>query len=224
MGNPPCMSRPPDDSRARPVGGLLVLASGSPRRRELLTRAGIAFEVRPANIPEVRQAGEPPREFALRLAREKALATARLLAGPARPVLGADTIVVIDDRVLGKPSDARHAVELMSLLVGRRHRVITGVAVANSETLAIRETAVESWVVMRDASRQELVEYAATGEPLDKAGGYALQGEGRRFVERVEGSESNVIGLPLSETLALLQEPAAGVLTERTRNPADPKP
>ena len=211
MGTPPGMSQPPCGSSASPTPNLLVLASGSPRRRDLLARAGIEFEVRPANIPEVREAGEAPLAFATRLAREKALATAQLIAGPARPVLAADTIVVIDDRVLGKPRDVAHAVELMSLLVGRRHVVITGVAVANSQTLAICETSVESGVVMRDADRQELVDYAATGEPLDKAGGYALQGEGRRFIERVEGSESNVIGLPVRETLALLRRASAGI-------------
>jgi len=121
-------------------------------------------------------------------------------------VLGADTIVVIGNRVLGKPTDRENAVELLSQLVGRRHAVITGVAVVDSETLVCREIAVESWVVMRQADHQELVDYAAGGEPLDKAGGYAVQGEGRRFVERVEGSESNVIGLPLEETLALLRD------------------
>lgn len=205
MGTPPCMSQPQPGSPGSPPPALLVLASGSPRRRELLKRAGVEFEVRPSDIPEIQSPGEAPLAFATRLAREKALATARLIDGPARPVLGADTIVVVDDRVLGKPNDAAHAVELMSMLVGRRHRVITGVAVVNSQTLATCETAVETWVVMRDANHQELVEYAETGEPLDKAGGYALQGAGRRFVEKVEGSESNVIGLPVAETLALLR-------------------
>ena len=194
------------DSTASPTSNILVLASGSPRRRELLTRAGVAFEVRPANIPEIQRPGETPVGFATRLAREKALAVARIIGSPPRPVLGADTIVVIDDRILGKPRDVEHAVELLSLLVGRRHAVITAVAIVNSETLAVHETVALSQVVMRHAERDELVDYAASGEPLDKAGGYALQGEGRRFVVRVEGSETNVIGLPVEETLALLKE------------------
>jgi septum formation protein len=191
-------------SSADATANLLVLASGSPRRRELLARAGIDFEVLPADIPEVRRPDEPPEVFAQRLAREKALAVAQRIGGPARPVLGADTIVVLGDQVLGKPRDEAHAVELLSQLVGRRHAVITGVAIANSDTLAVSETAVLSWVAMRDADHPEIAEYAATGESLDKAGAYALQGEGRRFVSDVEGSESNVIGLPMEETLALL--------------------
>ena len=186
-------------------------AGGSPRRRELLTRAGIDFQALPADIPEVRDPGEPPEVFAQRLAREKALAVARRVDGSARPVLGADTIVVLGDQVLGKPRDEPHAVELLSQLVGRRHAVITGVAIANSDTLAVSETAVLSWVSMRTASHQEIAEYAATGESLDKAGAYALQGEGRRFVESVEGSESNVIGLPMEETLALLSGVRAAI-------------
>ena len=126
-------------------------------------------------------------------------------------MLGADTIVVLGDRVLGKPRDEAHAVELLSQLVGRRHAVITSVAIANSDTLAVRETTVLSWVAMRDASYQEIADYAATGESLDKAGAYALQGEGRRFVEGVEGSESNVIGLPMEETLELLASVRAAI-------------
>jgi septum formation protein len=204
-------TKPLGETTGNPQDIGLILASGSPRRRELLTRAGIEFETRPADIPEVQRPNEPPAVFAKRLAREKALAVAQRIGGPARPVLGADTIVVIDDRVLGKPTDSEHAVELLSLLIGRRHAVITGVAVVNSETLSCRDVAVESWVVMRGADRQELVEYAAGGEPLDKAGAYALQGEGRRFIERVEGSETNVIGLPVEETLALLRDASPAV-------------
>ena len=165
----------------------------------------------PADIPEIHRPGETPEGFAQRLAREKALAVARQIAGPARPVLGADTIVVLGDRVLGKPRDEAHAVELLSQLVGRRHAVITSVAIANSDTLAVSETTVQSWVAMRDASHQEIADYAATGESLDKAGAYALQGEGRRFVEGVEGSESNVIGLPMEETLELLASVRAAI-------------
>jgi septum formation protein len=165
----------------------------------------VAFEVRPADVPEERAAGEPPGAFALRLARAKALAVAAGMEGsPSRPVLGADTIVVVDEDVLGKPRDPDHAEELLGRLVGREHRVLTAVAVVAAGR--VFDVLVESTVRMRPATRKEVQEYVATGEPLDKAGAYALQGEGRRFVEQVTGSETNVIGLPLEETLALLRE------------------
>jgi septum formation protein len=184
----------------------LILASASPRRRELLGGAGIAFEVMPADIFEHEPCGEEPGDFAKRLATEKALAVARRVgAPPRRQVLGADTIVVVDGAILGKPRDARHAEELLARLVGREHEVITAVALATSDTLAVRTTAVATRVRMRRATAEELRAYVDTGEPLDKAGAYAIQGEGRRFVEEVAGSESNVIGLPVEETLALLR-------------------
>jgi septum formation protein len=185
----------------------LVLGSGSPRRRELLARAGVAFEVRPADIDERPRPGETPAALAERLAREKALAVAcRLGATPARWVLGADTIVVLGADVLGKPADPEDAVRLLARLVGRTHRVLTGVAVVESARLAAHTVVVESRVTMRPAGLEEIRRYVAGGEPLDKAGAYAAQGEGRRFVVAIEGSESNVIGLPLDETLALLRK------------------
>ncbi len=188
----------------------LVLASASPRRRDLLARAGVPFEVRPADIPEAAHPGEAPVACAQRLARAKALAVAnRMGRRPRRLVLGADTLVVIDGEMLGKPRDADDAVRLLTRLVGRRHRVITAVALAATDTLEVHDTTVESDVVMRPADAREVRAYIATGESLDKAGAYAAQGEGRRFIERIEGSESNVIGLPLEETLALLR--AAGL-------------
>ena len=185
----------------------LVLGSGSPRRRELLTRAGIAFEVQPADIDEQARPGEEPAALATRLAREKARAVAlRLGSTPPRWVLGADTIVVVDGDVLGKPVDAEDAVRLLGRLLGRTHRVLTGVALVESASLATSGVVVESRVRMRSAERAEILRYVATGESLDKAGAYAAQGEGRRFIETIDGSESNVIGLPLDETLALLRE------------------
>jgi septum formation protein len=188
----------------------LVLASGSPRRRDLLTRAGVAFEVQPADIPEDARPGESAAQHAERLAREKALTVARRLGPePARWVLGADTVVVVDDRLLGKPRDPEHAVELLGQLVGRRHTVVTAVALVASDSLAPRSFAAASRVLMRPAREAELRAYVASGEPLDKAGAYAAQGEGRRFIDRIEGSETNVIGLPLEETLALLAEAGA---------------
>jgi septum formation protein len=184
-----------------------VLGSASPRRRELLTRAGVAFEVVPAEIEERARPGEAPPALAERLAREKAQAVAARVGGdPRRIVLGADTIVVIDDMVLGKPDDPEHAVRLLARLVGRTHVVLTGVALLASDRPAEAETrVVESRVAMRAASEDEIRRYVATGEPLDKAGAYAAQGEGRRFIDAIHGSESNVIGLPMEETLALLR-------------------
>jgi septum formation protein len=183
----------------------LILASASPRRRRLLERAGIASEVMPAGVEERHRPGESPDAFATRLAAAKArCVSARVGPAPRRRVLGADTIVVVDDAILGKPRDPEHAVALLRRLMGRSHRVITAVALADSESLAVRSACVTSRVRMRDASDDELRAYVATGEPLDKAGAYALQGGGRRFVVSVEGSESNVIGLPVEATLALL--------------------
>jgi len=185
----------------------LVLASASPRRSDLLRRAGIRFEVRPAGIPELEQPGEAPVAFAQRLARGKALAVAEQIgASPPRLVLGADTIVVLDGDVLGKPRDSDHALELLERLTGREHSVVTAVALVASDTLRIRQVAVTSRVEMRAVERDELIAYVATGESLDKAGGYAVQGGARSFVTRIHGSETNVIGLPLDETVELLGE------------------
>jgi septum formation protein len=187
----------------------LVLASASPRRQAILAEAGLEFEVIPSDIEEKTRAGESPPELAERLAREKALAVAeRLPSKPPRPVLGSDTIVVSGEIVLGKPRDEAHAVELLTSLMGTRHRVMTAVALCWSDRPEIVSRVVVSEVEMRAATRAELEEYVALGESMDKAGGYALQGEGRRFVVGVEGSRSNVIGLPLEETLEMLE--AAG--------------
>ena len=183
----------------------LVLASASPRRRKLLEEAGVAFEVLPADLSETPLPGEEPGALARRLAAEKALAVARRLgATPPRFVLGADTTMVSDEAVLGKPRDPEHAAELLGRLLGRSHRVLTGVAVLDTATCTPSATLVCSTVEMCAASQDEILRYVATGESLDKAGAYALQGQGRRFVRAVHGSESNVIGLPVEETLALL--------------------
>jgi septum formation protein len=188
-----------------------VLASASPRRRELLASRGLRFEVMPADVSEEALAGESPRALVERLAAEKALAVrARLPRLPRRYVLGSDTVVVLGEEILGKPRDPEHAVTLLSRLAGRTHTVWTGVAVAATSDDVPRVCSVASAVTLRAASQEELRAYVATGEPLDKAGAYALQGEGRRFVARVEGSESNVIGLPLDEALALLAEAGLG--------------
>jgi len=185
----------------------LVLASASPRRQALLESAGVTIEVVPSRVTEKPEPGEAPEALAMRLAREKALEVAeRIGPEPERIVLGADTVVVLDGDVLGKPDDAAHATALLARLVGRRHRVITGVAVVSSRRLAPIARAVTSVVYMRAADREEIEHYVASGEPLDKAGAYALQGRGRKFVTRVEGSESNVIGLPVEEALRLVAQ------------------
>ncbi len=189
----------------------LVLASASPRRRALLAGAGVAFRVLPAEIDESPRSGESPVALVVRLAEEKARAVAaRLGPGGPRCVLGSDTIVVLGDDVLGKPRDAAHARELLGRILGREHSVLTAVALLDARG-ALHTHCVESRVAMREASEAEVRAYVATGEPLDKAGAYALQGEGRRFVARVLGSESNVIGLPLDETLALLRQAGVAV-------------
>jgi septum formation protein len=189
---------------------MIVLASASPRRRELLKQAGIAYIAMPADIEEAAAEGEGPTELTLRLAREKAEKIAGALgATPRRLVLGADTIVVLGDAVFGKPRDADDAFRLLRELSGRTHRVITGVAVVDTERRQTWERAVESRVTLRPASDAELRSYLATGESLDKAGAYAIQGEGRQLVSRLAGSETNVIGLPLEETIALLRQAGA---------------
>lgn len=169
------------------------------------------FDVYPPNIVETLLPSEEAPDLVARLAREKALNVAKHFgATPRRVVLGADTIVVLDDAVMGKPRDADHAMRMLTRLCGRTHRVITGVAVTRSDTLEVRELQVESWVEMRKAGHEEIQAYVATGEPLDKAGAYAIQGQGRRFVRGVQGSESNVIGLPVEETLAMLRAEGIG--------------
>ncbi len=145
----------------------------------------------------------------LRFSGEKAHAVAKRCPDePRQWILGADTVVVLGERILGKPRDPADAVAMLLDLVGQTHRVITGVTLTDSAARHELSVGVESQVCMRDANLEEIEAYVATGEPLDKAGSYALQGEGRRFVESVIGSETNVIGLPAEETLALLEDAA----------------
>ena len=171
----------------------LVLASASPRRAELLRNAGIDFTVEPAHVPERRQDSEPPREYALRLARDKA----RAIAGrrPDALVLGADTIVCIDEHVLEKPADADDAARMLRLLSGRTHQVTTAVCLVGP---GFEEAATETTeVVMTDISDAEIRGYVGTGEPMDKAGAYAIQGMASRWVTRIDGCYFNVVGLPV---------------------------
>ncbi|HEY7671994.1 MAG TPA: Maf family protein [Gammaproteobacteria bacterium] len=182
----------------------IYLASASPRREELLRQIGVAFATRPAAIAEERLPREPPADYVQRTARAKAAAvwaSAAVQARP-RPVLAADTAVVLDDVVFGKPVDAQEALEMLAALSGRSHVVLTAVAV-HAEGAA-EERLSRSEVRFRATTHAERVAYCATGEPLDKAGAYAIQGRGALFVERLEGSYTGVVGLPLLETAALL--------------------
>jgi septum formation protein len=181
----------------------LVLASASPRRRELLTQAGYAFTVRPAHIPEDPRPGEDPIAYVVRLAREKAEAVFRGLADSGAVVLGADTTVTIDGQILGKPEGAEDAARMLRMLSGRTHRVITGVAVVTegSAEVAAEVTAVR----FLSLSDEEIAEYVATGEPLDKAGAYAIQGRAAKWIPRIEGCYFNVVGLPLALVATMLE-------------------
>lgn len=178
----------------------LVLASQSPRRRELLAQLGLAVEVRPAHADEAVLPGEAPRAYVLRVAREKA----RAVAGEV--ILAADTAVVLAGEVLGKPCDPEDARRMLRALSGTRHEVLTGVCVRRaSGALGVELDAVVSTEVAFATLSERAIEwYVATGEPLDKAGAYAIQGAGGAFVAEVRGSVSNVVGLPLLETAELL--------------------
>jgi septum formation protein len=189
---------------------MLVLASASPRRQELLRNAGIAFRAQAADVDETPLAGEVARDYAERLAREKALAVWRLR--PQDVVLGADTIVVVDEMILGKPADAEDAVRMLRLLSGRVHRVITGVCVVEAvargqlPVASLRTASDITLVTMNELSDDEIREYVATGEPMDKAGAYAIQGRASRWIPRIEGDYSNVVGLPVALVNAMLRE------------------
>jgi len=204
----------------------LVLASASPRRSELLRNAGIAFTVQPAHVDERMLAGEAPEEYAKRLAREKAQAVSQ--QRPGETVLGADTIVVVDSEVLEKPRDQADAARMLRLLSGRSHRVITGVCLISPllpqsgidqlqpgvpdprlpETRNSKlETAFETTEVwMRNLSQEEIQEYVASGEPMDKAGAYAIQGIASRWIWKIVGCYFNVVGLPVPLVYQMLQE------------------
>jgi nucleoside triphosphate pyrophosphatase len=171
----------------------LVLASESPRRRELLAIAGFQFSVRARPVEEVRMPGETPIEYARRLALEKAAAAA---PRPGEIVLGADTVVVIDDRILEKPADADDARAMLRLLSGRDHAVITGIGLIHDGGSVSDHASTQ--VRFARMSEAEIEEYAASGEPMGKAGAYAIQGLASKFVEHIDGCYFNVMGLPLS--------------------------
>lgn len=186
---------------------MLVLASASPRRRELLAQVGYSFEIHPAHIPEEPLEGENPLAYVSRLAREKAQTVFAELAnggnGEELTVLGSDTTVTLDGMILGKPADAADAAHMLGLLAGRAHQVMTGVAVATAkETRVAAEITAVHFLPM---TGEEIAAYVATGEPMDKAGAYAIQGRAARWIPRIEGCYSNVVGLPLALTASLLE-------------------
>lgn len=179
----------------------LVLASASPRRRELLLSAGFEFDVDPAHVDESQQPGEAPAAYVERIACAKARAVA--LRHPSATVIAADTAVIVDDELFGKPADDREAGRMLRRLSGRAHEVWTGVAVLRDSVLRYGLERTTVW--MRAISEDEVDAYVRSGEPLDKAGAYAIQGLASRFVERIDGSRSNVVGLPMATVLQLLE-------------------
>jgi len=178
----------------------IVLASASPRRAELLTQIGVSFLVRPADIDETPAGDESAEHYVERLAREKARAGSA--SQPDKRVIGSDTSVVLDGHILGKPQSAADAVRMLKVLSGKTHQVMTAVAIAWGDTCESRLVVTD--VRFRELSGAEIEAYVATGEPMDKAGGYGIQGRGGIFVEELRGSYSAVVGLPLQETAALL--------------------
>lgn len=184
---------------------MICLASASPRRQELLRQLGVAFEVVPSNVDEARAADETPEQYVVRVALDKArhvAAQLRAQGRPSRPVLGADTEVVLDGEVLGKPRDRAHGMVMLRSLQGRTHDVLTAIALVHE---GVEHSALSrSRVTFAPMTDDDIARYWETGEPADKAGGYAVQGRGAAFIERLDGSYSGVMGLPLYELRQLL--------------------
>ena len=190
----------------------LILASASPRRQVLLQQAGIVFRKQVAEIDETPLDNEAAEDYVVRLALEKARAVRHHSVTGGLPVLGADTAVVVDGRLLGKPGSLAHAREMLQMLSGREHQVMTAVALVRDRE-AIQLSVSRVW--FRPLSESEIDDYWRTGEPQDKAGAYAIQGLGAIFIERLEGSYTGVMGLPLYETGQLLQDFGIHVLDRR---------
>jgi len=181
-----------------------ILASASPRRRELLASIGLDFEVIPSHVPEIHQEGEAPEEYVARLSRDKAHALA--VQYPAQWVIAADTTVLLGDQLLEKPVDANDAMRMLGTIAGKTHIVYTGVTLERAEG-EYRDTRVaESEVRMLPLSPREIEWYVATGEPLDKAGAYAVQGIGAMFIDSIHGSYTNVVGLPLATLFQMMRK------------------
>jgi septum formation protein len=192
---------------------MLVLASASPRRQELLRNAGIPFVVQSTGIPEIPDEKEAPRTFAERMAREKASAVFR--QRPDDFILGADTIVVVEEKILGKPRDDSDAFSMLRLLSGRTHQVMTGVCLLGPQprtdnwqpVTGFEDARSETTLVTMDAlTDEDIRSYISTGEPMDKAGAYAIQGRASRWISRIEGDYFNVVGLPVSLVYKMLRE------------------
>lgn len=181
----------------------LILASASPRRTEILQQMGVRHQVQPANIDETPRPNESAVNYVQRMALEKAQ---NIISQRSEiiPVLGADTSVVCDDSIFGKPSDKQQALDMLMALSGRSHQVLSALAVGNVESCSVSISITE--VTFRQLSKQECLSYWNTGEPQDKAGGYAIQGYGAVFIESIKGSYSGVVGLPIEETFLLLQK------------------
>lgn len=179
----------------------LILASASPRRTEILQQIGVRHQIKPADINETPRPNESPVDYVQRMAFEKAKHIIALNMETV-PVLGADTCVVCDDKIFGKPAHKDQALEMLAVLSGRSHQVLTAVAMGNSERCLLSMSITE--VIFRQITIQERQRYWATGEPKDKAGSYAIQGYGAVFIETIKGSYSGVVGLPIEETSALL--------------------
>ena len=186
----------------------LILASGSPRRRELLGGIGIGFDVVVSDVEEKQEPGEPVDEYVRRLARDKGAAVAA--KHPDAWVLSADTVVFIDEQVLEKPVSRADAASMLARIAGREHVVYTGVALQHAQSGFLEDTVVASKVRMIELSSEEISWYVDTGEPMDKAGSYAVQGIGAMFIDSIDGSYSNVVGLPLSVVYAMLKRAGVG--------------
>lgn len=184
----------------------LVLASASPRRRELLQQIGLKFQVIPSLAEEHILAGETPEEHVIRLSLDKATEVANRKNVSGRWFIGSDTIVLCDNQILGKPQDEAHATTMLTQLSGREHQVLSGYAVLDRQTGEQRTEAVSTKVWFRQLTEAEITGYIATGEPADKAGAYAIQGLGISFVARIEGSYTNVVGLPLCKLTLAMKE------------------
>jgi septum formation protein len=181
----------------------LILASASPRRAEILEQIGVSFQIVPADIDETPMSQELPIDYVQRMAQEKAKRVIDSVAGSSMVVLGADTSVVLGSKIYGKPKNSEEALAMLADLSGKTHQVLTAVAMGDNQRCVIKLSATD--VEFRELDPRECLDYWKTGEPLDKAGGYAIQGLGAVFVEKISGSFSGVVGLPIEQTAQLLQ-------------------
>lgn len=204
-----------------PETSLLILASASPRRKELLASVGIDFQVVPSQAAETLLPNESPRQHVMRLSREKALEVARRKEIPGRWFLGSDTVVLRDETILGKPTDAAEASAMLRSLSGRSHQVLSGYAIYDRHSDKMEVEAVTTRVRFKELTDREIAGYIATGEPFGKAGSYAIQGIGAFMIPAIEGSYSNVVGLPICEVVATLERLGAMRMFAETTSEAE---